>query len=339
MKTSANLSVIAMIAVCAFGPAAFGATPSNPAPAPVWPLPPDAPRVAYVQSFTQPADAGARQSGFRRLANWLSGATRGNEKFSKPFGVAVDESGDLCLTDTAANTVSFYDQHKKQWNQWTGAGQIRFSSPVSVAKKDKMLFVADSGLGAVIVFDTDGKLLFKIDHDLERPSGLVIHGGRLWVADSQQHCVVAFDLSGKLISKFGKRGVGPGEFNFPTHIAADDTGCLYVTDSMNHRVQIFDADGRFQSQIGGAGDGPGYFSRPKGVAVDTFGHVYVVDALFGNIQIFDRTGQLLLALGGPGSDAGEFYLPNGIAIGRDNRIFVTDGYNRRVQVFKYVGEK
>jgi DNA-binding beta-propeller fold protein YncE len=305
----------------------------------VWPAPPDAPRVAYVRSIARPADAGARQSGFRRLANWISGATKGNENLAKPFGAAFDDSGNLCLTDTGANTVSCYDERKKEWRQWDRAGNLRFSSPVAVAKKGKTLFVADSGLGAVVAFDTDGKLLFRIDHDLERPSGLAIRGEQLWVADSQRHCVVVFDLRGKLVSEFGRRGTGPGEFNFPTHLAIDTDGRLYVTDSMNNRVQIFDGTGRFESQIGRAGDGPGCFSRPKGVAVDTFGHVYVVDALFGNIQVFDRTGRLLLDLGGPGADAGEFSLPNGIAIAPDNRIFVADSYNHRVQVLKYVGEK
>ena len=304
----------------------------------VWPTPPDAPRIVFVRSLLQPTDAGARQSSFRRFANWINGGAKGNETFAKPFGIAVDDADNLCLTDTGANTVSFYDDQKKQWIRWDEINKVRFSAPVAIAKKGKTIFVADSGLGAVIVFDTDGKLLFRIDHELERPSGLVIQGDRLWVTDSQQHCVAAFDLHGKFLSKFGKRGIGPGEFNFPTHIAADSNGRLYVTDSMNNRVQVFDSAGRFQTQIGSAGDGPGYFSRPKGVSVDSFGHVYVVDALFNNIQIFDHTGRLLMDFGEPGSGAGEFSLPNGIAISRDNQILITDGYNHRIEVFRYVGQ-
>jgi DNA-binding beta-propeller fold protein YncE len=305
----------------------------------VWPSPPDAPRVAFVRNITQPSDLGARQSGLRRFANWISGASKGNEKFAQPFGLGLDERGNLCLTDTAANSVSFYDARKHQWNRWDQIGKLRFSSPVAVVKHGNTLYVADSGLGQVIVFDTDGKLLFQIDHDLTRPSGLLIHNDRLLVADSQQHCVAVFDLRGNFKSRFGRRGTGPGEFNFPTHLAADAEGRVYVTDSMNNRVQVFDADAHFQSQIGTAGDGPGFFSRPKGVAVDTLGHVYVVDALFGNVQIFDHTGRLLLDWGAPGTDVGEFYLPSAIAIDRDNQIFVADGYNHRVQVFRYVGAK
>lgn len=327
--------VIALLAAVCIGWSAEAQTNSNR----VWPAPPDALRIVYVRSLLQPSDAGATQSGFRRFANWLNGGSKGNEAFSKPFGIAVDDLGNLCLTDTGANTVSLYDEQKKQWHRWEEINKVRFSAPVAIAKKGGNIFVADSGLAAIVVFDASGKLLFRIDHNLERPSGLAIHGNRLWVTDSQQHCVAGFDLRGKFISKFGKRGTGQGEFNFPTHIAADSEGRLYVTDSMNNRVQVFDPEGRFQSQIGSVGDGPGYFSRPKGVAVDSFGHVYVIDALFNNIQIFDHMGRLLLDFGEPGSGVGEFSLPNGIAISHDNQIFVSDGYNHRVQVFRYVGQQ
>ena len=303
----------------------------------VWPSPPDPARIAFTQCIQQPADAGARQSGVRRFANWFSGAAVGNEKLSKPFGIAVDDQGGLCLTDTGLNTVAWLDPSSKRWRQWDRVGDIRFSAPVAVAKNGSVLFVADSALGAVIAFGIDGKLRFRIDHDLERPSGLAIVGDRLWVTDVQRHCLVAFDLKGKFRSRFGKRGVGPGEFNFPTHAAADRDGRLYVTDSMNNRVQVFDSNGTFQAQIGSAGDASGYFGRPKGVAVDSFGHVYIADAAFDTIQIFDRTGAFLLSLGGSGSAPGEFWMPNGIAIDRENRIYVSDAYNRRVQVLRYVG--
>ena len=162
-------------------------------------------------------------------------------------------------------------------------------------------------------------------------------GDRLYVVDSQLNGVVVFDLQGKFVKQFGERGAGPGEFNFPTHVTADSQGFLWVTDSLNGRIQKFDRQGNYQGRIGSPGDSSGHFSRPKGAALDSLGRVYVVDGLFGNVQIFDPDGRLLLALGQAGSQAGEFWLPNGIAISRDNRIFVADSYNRRVQILKYVG--
>ena len=61
----------------------------------------------------------------------------------------------------------------------------------------------------------------------------------------------------RFISEFGRRGAGPGEFNFPTHINVDAAGRVYVTDSLNCRIQVFDASGQFQRAFGSAGDGAG----------------------------------------------------------------------------------
>ncbi len=305
----------------------------------VWPPPPDEPRIAYVQSISQPTDLGIRRSGLRRFSNWLTGAQKGNETLNRPFGISLDEADNLCVTDTAANTVCCFDKDRKRWYRWDQIGKIRLSSPVAIARKGKVLFVADAGLKSVLAFDLDGKLLFQISKGIGRPSGLAIAEDRLFVADAQQHCVRVFDLGGKPLSSFGKRGGAPGEFNFPSHVATGSKGTLLVTDSMNCRVQVFDVRGNFQREIGAPGDSPGHFSRPKGVAVDGFGHIYVIDALFDNVQVFDSEGSLLMDFGRGGSQAGEFWLPNGIAIGRDNRIYIADSYNRRVQVFKYIGRQ
>lgn len=312
-------------------------TSAVPKPSKVWPAPPEKPRVAWVQNVLKPSDLGAKESGFRRAANWFSGDNKGNEPFARPFGIALDEAGNLCLTDTGANTVSFFDQKIRQWQRWQNIEKVRFSTPVAVAKQGNLICVADSAGAKIIAFSPDGKLQFQITNQLQRPAGVAIHGNRLYVADAQRHDISVFDLGGKFISSFGQRGVNHGEFNYPTHLMADSTGKLYVTDSLNSRVQVFDGDGKFLQQIGGPGDGPGYFSRPKGVAVDRFGHIYVLDGLADNLQVFDGNGRLLLSLGVAGHGTGEFWLPNGIAIGQDNKIYVADSYNLRVQIFEYVG--
>lgn len=303
----------------------------------VWPAPPEAPRVAYVQSISGPADVGIKLSAGARALRWVFGSNKEAETLVKPFGVALDEEGNLCITDTGANAVCFYHRTKKTWQRWDRIGNLRFASPVSVAKRSSTIVVADSSLAAVIAFSDQGKLLFMTTNHLQRPAGLAIRGERLFVVDSLRHAVVVFDLNGKLLSEFGKRGARPGEFNFPTHITADSEGNLFVTDSMNGRVQMFDSSGNFKSQLGSAGNAPGHFGRPKGLAVDAFGHVYVVDGLFDKVQVFDRGGPLLLNFGGSGSRPGEFWLANGITISRTNEIYVADAYNRRVQVFKYIG--
>jgi DNA-binding beta-propeller fold protein YncE len=324
--------VAALLASCATSPPA-----ASEKSLPVWPPPPDQPRIAYVRSLHGPRDIGQSLSIFTRFGHWLTGENGENIALQKPFGLALDENGNLCVTDTGANLVCYLDFTHKKWRRYPASGKTAFVSPVAVARRNGIFYVADSALGKVLAFRDDGKSAFEITNSLVRPVGLAISGNSLAVVDSQAHDVSVFDLAGNFIFKFGKRGTGPGEFNFPTHIAGDAGGHWLVTDSLNCRIQIFSDDGKFISQFGSSGDTSGHFGRPKGVAADSFGHIYVADAVFDNVQIFDATGQLLLNFGQSGAGAGEFGLPNGIAIAPDNTIYIADGYNRRVQIFKYLG--
>jgi DNA-binding beta-propeller fold protein YncE len=332
---SSRKRVIALTALWGSAAVAGFAAPTN---APAWPPPPAEPYIVYVRTISAPADIGVKPAALMRLANWITGTPPDKKKLDKPFGLSVDEAGNLLVTDTGANTVSYLDLTRKKWLVWKAAGPTRFVSPVAAGHHGKTFFVADSALGKVFAFDEKGKIQFTITNGLERPAGLAVSGTRLIIADSQRHQISVCNLRGELLSQFGQRGKGPGEFNFPTHVSVDPQGRIYVTDSLNYRVQVFEADGRFLRAFGSVGDGPGRFSRPKGVAVDQAGHVYVADALFDNVQIFNDQGRLLLDWGEAGHAAGQFWLPNAIAINARNDIFVADTYNHRLQEFHYTGQ-
>lgn len=306
---------------------------------PAWPPPPAAPYIVYVRQISGARDIGAKAPFFTRLANAITGVTSASQKFSRPFGVSLDDGGNLVVTDTGAGAVCLLDLAHKKWQRWTAIGGHRLAMPVAAVHRGRTFYVADTGLGEVVAFDDKSNLKLEITNNLARPAGLALQGDRLVIVDSELHQVVICGLNGEFISKFGQRGTGPGEFNFPTHVSVDDGNRIYVTDSLNSRIQVFTAEGQFIREFGSAGDGPGHFSRPKGVAVDHSGHVYVVDAVFGNVQIFNDQGRLLLDFGEDGSGIGEFSLPNAIVINSRNEIFVTDAYNHRLQMFQYTGRE
>jgi DNA-binding beta-propeller fold protein YncE len=305
---------------------------------PAWPPPPAEPRIVFVREILEPRDIGVRPPALLRFANWITGVSNSRQKLDRPFGLALDDAENLLVADTGTATVSYLDLAHKKWRNWSTVGDIRLLSPVAAVRRGPTFFVADSCLGEVIAFDEKSKVQFVITNELERPSGLALLGDQLLIADSQRHQIVVCDLRGKMISKFGRRGKGLGEFNFPTHVSVDNQRHIYVTDSLNCRIQVFDADGHFLSAFGSAGDGPGRFSRPKGVAADRDGHVYVVDGVFNNVQIFDDQNRLLLDFGEPGAAAGQFCLPNAIVINSKNEIFVADAFNHRLQEFRYLSQ-
>ena len=60
------------------------------------------------------------------------------------------------------------------------------------------------------------------------------------ICDRANHRVQVFELSGKFVTKFGSKGSGRGEFNYPVSTASLSDARIVVSDKKNHRIQIFD---------------------------------------------------------------------------------------------------
>ncbi|MBI3995550.1 MAG: 6-bladed beta-propeller [Nitrospirae bacterium] len=310
-----------------------------------WPLPPDPPVIAYLSSFSDPKDLGAKRGWFRRTVEFLFGEAEVPHML-RPHALATDGKGRVYVTDTGLQAVHIYDFPSKKYQQifWVIRGRSRLMSPVGIAVDESgMIYVADSQLNRIFVYEPKKRTLVRTIGEtgqFQRLTGIAYHSKlrRLYAVDTGTHQVTAFDPAGRSVGTFGRRGGRDGELNFPTHITIDSQGLLYITDSMNFRVQIFDPEGKFEGKLGRLGNTLGSFSKPKGVAVDADGHIFVVDGLYDTVQIFDRAGELLMNFGETGEKEGDFWLPAGIAIDSRNRIYVADTYNQRVEIFQFLGE-
>ena len=308
----------------------------------VWPVPPETPRIRFVTTYQ-----GIDDFKQRREARWktmLLGPDQqaSGERLVKPYGVAVGSDGRIFVTDTVARRVFVFDPEARTVTFVGESGPGKIAKPVGVAVDAAgTVFVADATLNRVFGYAPDGRLAIAIGHDgdLESPSGLAIDRERqvVYVADAKKHQVLCYSsANGSVVRTIGRRGVEPGEFNFPTNLAVDRQGRLYVADTLNFRVQVFDAAGAVLKTIGEQGNGPGRLNRAKGVGVDSEGHIYVADTSFNNFQIFDADGNILLFVGTAGSGPGEFLLPASLFVDHRDRIYIADQGNARVQVFDYL---
>ena len=251
-------------------------------------------------------------------------------------------SGRILVTDTSRQPVFVFDEPAGRLELWEKAeGQYNFASPAGIAlAPDGQVWVADADLGLVARLDRRGNTLPGLGRGLlRRPTGLALDaaGGRLFVADTHAHDIKVFGLDGSLLHTLGRRGDGPGEFNYPTHLAFA-RGRLYVADTMNARVQVIEAaTGRHLRNIGDRGVYVGNLVRPKGVATDSEGNVYVVESYNDHLLVFNGEGEFLMPIGGLGKEIGQFYMPAGVWTDARNRVFVADMFNGRVAVFQFLG--
>jgi DNA-binding beta-propeller fold protein YncE len=308
-RSALNSRVFLIYVCCLFLLVGACATPENivhrslPDSSLAWPPPPQNPRIQYVRSVPGQHDSGAHRSWLKRAAEAMFGKEEKENKMLDPYGVFAD-SERLYVTDPGLGLVHIFDLNDEGYFDIRDAHGQDLVSPIGIAVDNNgEIFISDSMLRKILVFDKTGKYLREIGEPelFKRPTGIAVDEDRIYVVDTHGHQVLVFSKKdGAHLFSFGKRGTAKGEFNYPTNIFIGRDKMIYITDSMNFRVQIFDRNGNSLSAFGKLGDGSGDFSKPKGIAVDSEGHIYVVDAHFDNVQIFDKKGRLLLSNVSPG---------------------------------------
>jgi DNA-binding beta-propeller fold protein YncE len=308
----------------------------------VWPGPPNPPRIQFLRTLG--AEENLSEPGkVDRFFRWVTGEKKQLVPVVSPYGVAADGLGSVWLADPGAGVVHVFNMAHNRTDYLSVAGNDELVSPqgVAVDTANERVYVSDSVLGQVFVFNITGDFLSTLKPPLhfERPSGLATDlWGNLYVTDVQREVVDVFDAEGNFIRTIGANVPDEWRMNHPSNVCVDHLGQVYVADSFNFRIVVFDREGVPLRAIGEMGDVPGALARPRGVAVDSEGHVYVSDAAFDNVQIFDGLGNLLLYFGALGGGPGQFNLPAGLYVDAEDRLYVADSFNRRVQIFQYLAE-
>ena len=220
------------------------------------------------------------------------------------------------------------------------------AKPFDVAVCHGIIFISDTVLRSVLVFDIPGKRFFEIGKDkpgtLRKPLGLDTDGDcNVYVADGTTRRIVVFNQAGQYLQSLG----GEKWFDRLSHIAVDDEGKrVFAVDtggvgSENHHVRVFDVEtGKHLRDIGKRGDKEGEFNLPRDIELDDSGNVYVVDGGNFRVQVFNRDGDFIQQIGKLGRQYGDFARPKGIAIDQQGNIYVSDAAHGNYQIFNSNGE-
>jgi hypothetical protein len=222
----------------------------------------------------------------------------GSNLFYQPMGVAVDDHGDVYVTDPNWDRVSKFSATGKLLKKWGthGSGDGQFDYPYGIA-----FFEGNAADPAPY----------------------------LYVVDAVNYRVEKFTPEGLFVDAFGSKGSGPGQFASPGAIAVGPSGNVYVTDFTNRCIEVFDAKGtslgRFSSVV--RNNRAEHLMDPRGIAVAPSGTVYVADDPqpyshgSGVVDLFTAGGTFLSEWTsfGPGGDA---IFPHGIALDQGGDVYV-----------------
>ena len=256
-----------------------------------------------------------------------------------PSKITTDSKDRVIVADQARYpSMHIFDFVRRKHTRIAGGPdeRLHFPSGLAIDGHDQ-LYITDAQLGAILVYDPNGKFRRYIGNRkgerlFERPAGIAVDStsGHIYVTDPPRNMVVMLDADGNILAKFGTStgGSGPGEFAAPTDVVVRDQK-LFVLDSQNYRIEVFDLAGNFRASIHPESMGPSL-----GFSVDRRGRIYL-DGPLDTVQVFQRDGRLLFRFGNTGTGYGEFKGPSAIWTDRLDRVYVADMWNHRVQSFEW----
>ena len=139
----------------------------------------------------------------------------------------VDGSGNIYVLDDDRDLVVKYGPDgtfKTEWTvKHTDSSGNGFLSGIAVSDGGRV-FVSDAWRNRIVVYASDGRLLFEFGKhgshpsELDGPRGLDVSAGFLYVADSANFRIKKFNLYGQYVSDFYSRGTHGQSLDAPESV-------------------------------------------------------------------------------------------------------------------------
>ena len=262
----------------------------------------------------------------------------------KPWGVAVDERGQIVVAEDGGHCVSIFSASGNKIKTFgeKGSAPGQFSAPCGVVVDcDGNILVVDWGNDRIQKFTSGGQFITAVGAkgnkplQFSSPVGISINprNKKVYVADNCNHRIQILNSDLTYSSSFGSRGSGNEQFKYPRDVAFDSTGMVYIADFGNCCIKVFTEEGQFLRKFGTRGTGGGELDCLSSIAIDSSDVVYVAEYDNHCVSMFTCQGQFLRSFGSHGSEPGQFNVPRGIAVDSDGLVYVSDHSNNRVQFF------
>jgi sugar lactone lactonase YvrE len=240
--------------------------------------------------------------------------------FANPSGIAVDEAGNLYVSDLNNNVIR----------------------KISVA--DSVTTLAGNG--------NPGLVNSTVSGSFSNPTGVAVDSvGNVYVVDQGNNVIRKIDSKGVVTTLAGNGKAisidGPdlaASFNTPDGIAIDQKGNIYVSE-IDNKIRMISPSGMVSTLAGsgaiGSANGVGSaasFTLPAGLAVDHAGNVYVADVGNNLIRMITPADVVSTLAGGGtggfanGSTMPSFKSPVGVAVDASGgSVYVVDAGNNMIR--------